>query len=72
MKKNLPPFPKLSPDFTLEDIRKIRDYDAELFKTMTWEEQKEYYHDAYQRALKEMAELKASGKKFPYPKRIEV
>jgi hypothetical protein len=72
MKKNLPPPPEISDDFTLEDIRKIRDYDAELFKTMTWEEQKAYYHEGYLRAMKEMAELKASGRTFPAPKRIEV
>jgi hypothetical protein len=72
MRKDLPPPPVISPDFTLEDIRKIRDYDAEIFKIMTWEEQKEMYRQATEKAYKRMSELKSSGSKPTYPKRIEV
>ena len=33
----------ISPDFTLEDIRKIRDYNYEMTKDMTSEERDLYY-----------------------------
>lgn len=36
--------PILSPDFTLEDIRKLRDYDYEMTKDMTDEEKIAYYN----------------------------
>jgi hypothetical protein len=36
--------PIISDAFTLEDIRKIRDYHDELFSTMTWDEIVEYYN----------------------------
>jgi hypothetical protein len=68
----LPPKPDISPDFTLEDIRKIRDYHYELSKVLTPEEMRARSDAAYQRAQKTMAELRASGKKLVYPKRIEV
>jgi len=33
----------ISPDFTLEDIRKIRDYNYEMTKAMTSDERSAYY-----------------------------
>jgi len=35
----------LSPNFTLEDIRKIRDYNYEMTKDMTREERSAYYKE---------------------------
>jgi hypothetical protein len=56
----------------MEDIRKIRDYNYELSKILTWEEQKEMYHQASQRANRRIAEIRAAGIKPTYPKRIEI
>ena len=36
---------ELSPNFTLEDIRKIRDYNYEMTKDMTREERSAYYDE---------------------------
>jgi predicted alpha/beta-fold hydrolase len=57
--------PKLdiSPDFTMEDIRKVRDYDYEMTKDMTFEEQKDYYRKGAEEALQRMTELKAEKQK---------
>ena len=35
---------EISPDFTLEDIRKIRDYNYEITKNMTTQERIAYYN----------------------------
>ena len=35
--------PTVSPDFTIEDIHKIREYNYEVTKGMNWEEQLAYY-----------------------------
>jgi hypothetical protein len=72
MRKDLPPFPELSPAFTLEDIRKIRDYNYELSKILTKEEMREYYHEAADRVEKDIAEMRAKGIKPIRPKRISV
>ncbi|MDR0903103.1 MAG: hypothetical protein LBM59_00535 [Ruminococcus sp.] len=68
----LPPKPDISPDFTLEDIRKIRDYHYELSKIQTPEEIRERRRKATEEAYRQMAEIRASGKELVYPKRIEV
>jgi hypothetical protein len=56
----------------MEDIRKIRDYDYELTKILSWEEQKEIYNQASERANRRIAEIRAAGIKPAYPKRIEI
>ncbi len=38
--------PVLSPDFTIEDIHKVREYNYYLTKDMTKEEKMEYYNSA--------------------------
>jgi hypothetical protein len=58
-KKVLPPPPEISEAFTLEDIRKIRDYDAEIYKILTWEEQKQYYREASDRVQQLVNEHRA-------------
>ena len=41
----------ISPNFTLEDIRKIRDYDYEMTKDMTREEVSAYYNKICKEAM---------------------
>jgi hypothetical protein len=52
--------PILSPDFTLEDIRKIRDYNAYLHESMTDEE---YVEGIRQKARAVLAEYEEYKKK---------
>lgn len=35
----------ISPDFTIEDIRKIREYNYEMTKNMTRQEKMDYYNE---------------------------
>jgi hypothetical protein len=42
----------ISPDFTLEDIRKIRDYNYEMTKDMTDEKRWTYYEERWAKAGK--------------------
>ena len=49
---------EISPKFTLEDIRKVRDYDYEMTKNMTSNEMIDYYNKEGEKAFKRMAELK--------------
>ena len=49
------PEPEISPAFTLEDIRKIRDWDAERYKGMT---PKEICEDTRKRAEQYFASVK--------------
>ena len=42
----------ISPDFTMEDIRKIRDYHYEMTKDMTREERRAYNHERWSKAGK--------------------
>jgi len=51
----------ISPDFTLEDIRKIRDYHYEMTKNMTREERDAYYDE---RCKKAMERFHSSSKKY--------
>jgi hypothetical protein len=46
--------PIISPDFTLEDIRKIRDYNAYLRTTMTGDEYIDYIKEKSRIALERM------------------
>lgn len=50
--------PILSPDFTLEDIRKLRDYDYEMTKNMTDEEKIAYYNTPRTDAAEQIARLR--------------
>ncbi|MCL2063586.1 MAG: hypothetical protein FWG98_04350 [Candidatus Cloacimonetes bacterium] len=54
---------EISPNFTLEDIRKIRDYDYEMTKNMNNEEMIAYYNkgaDYFRKELKASKNNKAS------------
>ena len=49
--------PVLSPDFTIEDIHKLREYNYEMTKNMTTEERRNYYNErgrAFQREIEEV------------------
>ena len=48
----------LSPDFTIEDIHKIREYHYELTKDMTTQEKIDFYNEGGRALLKEMEERK--------------
>ncbi|MCL1911415.1 MAG: hypothetical protein FWG13_04355 [Leptospirales bacterium] len=52
--------PKVSPDFTIEDIHKIREYNHEITKNMTLNERKEYYNAKAEKVKKEITKLKNS------------
>ena len=51
--------PDISPDFTIEDIHKIREYHYELTKDMTLQERLDFYNEGAKVVLKEMEERKA-------------
>ena len=50
--------PVISPDFTIEDIHKIREYHYELTKNMTKQEKINFYNEGGRAFLKEMEERK--------------
>ncbi|MDR0992353.1 MAG: hypothetical protein LBL87_05580 [Ruminococcus sp.] len=54
--------PKISENFTLEDIRKIRDYNDELFSTMTWDEIAEYYRESAKKFDSEIEAIRRKRK----------
>jgi precorrin-2 methylase len=45
---------KISPDFTIDDIHKIREYNYEMTKNMTNEERRAYYSDKAEKIKKEL------------------
>jgi hypothetical protein len=54
------PKPIISKAFTLEDIRKIRDYDYEIIKDMNTAELIDYYDKGSRYAIQRIAELRRS------------
>ena len=53
---------EISPDFTLEDIRKIRDYDYEMTKNMSNEDMIAYYNEGADILRKELKEYKDNNR----------
>ena len=51
--------PIISKDFTIEDIHKIREYNHEVTKDMTFEDRKAYYEEGANEVLERIAKLKA-------------
>ncbi len=51
--------PILSPDFTIEDIHKLREYNYEMTKNMSRQERQSYYNDAGMEVHKMLQERKA-------------
>ena len=52
--------PIISPDFTIEDIHKIREYNYEVTKCMTIKQKIEYYNTAGVEAEKEIEKRRAA------------
>ena len=50
--------PKISPDFTVEDIHKIREYHYELTKDMPFEERAAFYRESAKEFKEYLAEQK--------------
>ena len=50
------PKPKISDNFTIDDIHKIREWHYEVLKDATLEEQKNFYHD---KAVRGTAKIEA-------------
>ncbi len=50
--------PNISPDFTIEDIHKIREYHYELTKDMTVQEKINFYNEGGRAFLAEMEKRK--------------
>ena len=50
--------PIISPDFTIEDIHKIREYHYELTKDMTMQEKINFYNEGGRAFLAEMEKRK--------------
>lgn len=50
--------PEISPDFTIDDIHKIREYHYELTKDMSRQEKMDFYNNGAREFLKEMQERK--------------
>ena len=53
--------PEISDNFTLEDIRKIRDYHYEMTKNMSEKERDKYFNDLYEKAEKEFEAVRKRG-----------
>ena len=54
--------PNISNHFTLEDIHKIREYNHETTKDMTFDERKAYYEQGAADVLSKIAQIKANKK----------
>lgn len=54
----------ISPDFTIEDIHKIREYHYELTKDMTVAEKVAYYNNSGKEAEREIEQRRASKRKI--------
>ncbi|MDR2599978.1 MAG: hypothetical protein LBC73_06845 [Oscillospiraceae bacterium] len=52
------PEPDISPDFTIDDIHKIREYHYEMLKDATSEERKKFYGDASRRVQERIAKYR--------------
>lgn len=51
--------PTLSPNFTIEDIHKLREYNYELTKNMTDKEQMDYYNNRGREVQVKLEQMKA-------------
>ena len=50
--------PNISPDFTIEDIHKIREYNHEATKKLSFEERKNYYTKGAESVLNRIKKIK--------------
>lgn len=54
------PKPEISPNFTIDDIHKIREWHYEMLKDATSEERKEFYRRGAEEARRTIDELRRS------------
>jgi hypothetical protein len=59
------PKPDISPDFTIDDIHKIREWHYEILKDATIEEQKEFYRRKSAKIEDEIKELRTVTNVIP-------
>ncbi len=52
----------ISPDFTIEDIHKIREYNYEMTKNMTRQEKMDYYNGRGRKVQRMLQEMKNKTK----------
>lgn len=52
------PKPEISPDFTIDDIHKIREWHYEMLKDATQEERIAFYNNGAEKFQRRIAELK--------------
>jgi precorrin-2 methylase len=52
----------ISPDFTIEDIHKIREYNYEMTKNMTRQEKMDYYKEGVKEVQSILQEMKNEEK----------
>ena len=50
--------PEVSPDFTIEDIHRIREYNYEVTKNMSVNERRQYYNSKAEKMRAEITKLK--------------
>ncbi len=53
--------PALSPNFTIEDIHKLREYNYEMTKDMTDKERMDYYNSRGREVQKKLERMKAAS-----------
>lgn len=53
--------PILSPNFTIDDIHELREYNYEMTKHMTLEEKMDYYNSKGREVLKELEKRKSGN-----------
>lgn len=53
--------PVLSPNFTIEDIHKLREYNYEITKDMTDKERMDYYNNRGREVQRKLARMKAAN-----------
>lgn len=53
--------PVLSPNFTIEDIHKLREYNYEMTKDMTDKERMDYYNSRGREVQRKLERMKAVG-----------
>ena len=49
---------EISPNFTVEDIHKIREYNYEMTKNMTVQEKQDYYNEGTREVQRIMQEMR--------------
>ena len=53
--------PVLSPNFTIEDIHKLREYNYEITKDMTDKERMDYYNNRGREVQRKLERMKAAN-----------